>query len=345
MNPHTSSVSVQAVLPLACPSCPYKVTGRCEGPEDGKTYLMQGKGVVGCLDAKRRGMFYEDTYGRFLPAPPSSHQEKIILPAFIPGVREGLRLDWGEEAPLVAVSLGKVVSQTGDLAFRDIDHLRRRLRLPQGARVALIGTGRDARLEAMWKVSDSKRVWERLARFGFEFVTSCTYSVWDRHPQFDQIRNQDRNFQTHDILAGLGVPTIPFLFPFNSSDYRAAGDWLKARPEVNKVAVLAQFYKSPHKFARFLDNMRLIQAAAPRKLEFLVVGIAQRYKIDAVMNEFSASVVACKPFQAALAGKRITSILEEAPGEGSRREVLATANIEQYIRCCDGLRQRQLRVA
>lgn len=29
------------VLPLACPTCPYGVNGRCDGPFDNKTYLMQ----------------------------------------------------------------------------------------------------------------------------------------------------------------------------------------------------------------------------------------------------------------------------------------------------------------
>jgi hypothetical protein len=309
---------------------------------------MQSKSVVGCLGAKRRGFYFSDTHEKFVPIPVSSHQNKIILPSFIPGIRDGLRVEWPEAlpAPLFAVSLGKIISESGNLAFETIDHLRRRFNLPKEARIALIGTSRDYKLEALWKISDREKIWERIANFGFEFVTSSTYSVWDEHPRADQIRNQDRNFQTHDILANLGAPTIPFLFPVADSDYRAVSDWLQDHPDVNKVAVLAQFYKSTYRFAQFLKNMRAIQNAAQRQLEFLVVGVGQKYKIEVIRREFKASIICSKPFQAALAGRRIKSNLEEeGPNLLLPRKDLVIPNIELYVRCCERIRQQRVSAA
>lgn len=338
---NTHPIEVQAVLPLACPPCPYNILGRCDGPEDNKTYLMHGKSIVGCLGAKRRGFYFSDTHEKFVPIPISSNQHEITLPAFIPVIRDGLRITWPEilPSPLVAVSLGKIINQSGNLAFETIDHLRTQFNLPKEVKIALIGTSRDNKLEALWKISDRAKIWERIAHFGFEFVTSSTYSVWDKHPRADQIRNQDRNFQIHDILANLGVPAIPFFFPVADSDYRAVFEWLQDRPDISKVAVLAQFYKSPYRFAQFLKNMRAIQNAAQRQLEFLVVGVGQKYKIEAIRREFKASIVCSKPFQAALAGRRIKRNLEEeVPNLLLPREKLVIPNIQQYVRCCERVR-------
>jgi len=309
---------------------------------------MQGKSMVGCLGAKRRGFYFGDTHEKFVPIPSSSHQHRITLPAFIPSIRDGLRVTWPEILPssLFAVSLGKIINQSGNLAFETIDHLRKQFNLPKLAKIALIGTSKDYKLEALWKISDREKIWERIAHFGFEFVTSSTYSVWDKHPRADQIRNQDRNFQTHDILANLGAPTIPFFFPVAESDYRAVFEWLQDRSDIDKVAVLAQFYKSPYRFAQFLKNMRAIQNAAQRQLEFLVVGVGQKYKIEAIRREFKASIICSKPFQAALAGRIIKRNLEEeGPNLLLPRKDLVIPNIEQYVRCCERIRQQRVSAA
>src|SRR5437763_6551543 len=224
-----SGRSPHPVLPFACPPCPYKVTGRCDGPQDSRTYFMQGESFVGCIDPIRRDRFLTDTYDRVIPVPSSSHQDKINLPSFIPGITSGLRLRNCKETSLFAVSLGEIIGARGNLLVKTIDDVKHRLGLPAETRIALVGTGKDSRLEALWKISDSQKIWEQISQVGFEWVSSLTYSVWDDMPRTDQIRNQDRNLQTHDLFANLGVPCIPFLFPFNEKDYVAAGEWLRER--------------------------------------------------------------------------------------------------------------------
>lgn len=330
------------VLPFACPTCPYRAIGRCDGPFDNKTYLMQDPSLASCIDTARRGLFFDELHSRLHSIPHSSFQDRLALPPFIPGVKGGLQLSGVGPNTLFAVSYKEVLGRGGDLVVNTLDELKRRMGLPEDARVALIGTARDKQLEALWHMAKPHRVWERIASIGFEFVTSSTFSVWDESPRFDQIRNQERNLLTHDILANLGVPSIPFLFPFDESDYRATFEWLGERPDINKIAVLAQYYKRRHQFVQLLRNMRKLQAGAGRPLEFLVVGAAHLNKITAVLSEFNATVVTWKPFQAATAGLRTTETLYHPADDilrlGMSREELAGYNIERYRRRCEELR-------
>lgn len=194
-------------------------------------------------------------------------------------------------------------------------------------------------LEKIWRHSDSKKVWERIAEIGFTFVTSPTFSVWDESPRRDQIRNQDRNLRINDILCNLGVPSIPFVYPFDESDYQALFEWLEDRPDINKLAVLAQFYKSKRIFPQLIKNMRRIQQGANREVEFLVVGVAKRCRIASILSEFTASILTSKPHQSAIGGSRTTEELEYIPDDPLRfnftRDDLVAMNIERYCNFCD----------
>jgi hypothetical protein len=303
---------------------------------------MQGPSLVSCIDVERRGLFFDELHGRLHPIPRSSFQNKITLPPFIAGVKGGLQLSGVGANTLFAVSYKEILGQSGDLVVSTLDELKRRMGLPDDTRVALIGTAKDYQLEPMWHVAKPRRVWERIAAMGFDFVTSCTFSVWDESPRFDQIRNQERNLLTHDILANMGVPSIPFLFPFDESDYRAAFEWLSERPDIHKIAILAQYYRRRHQFVQLLKNMRKLQEGAGRPLEFLVVGAASLGKISAVLNEFNATIVTWKPFLAAMAGLRTTENLHHPKDDVLRldmsHEELARYNIERYRQRCEELR-------
>jgi hypothetical protein len=303
---------------------------------------MQGPSLVSCIDTERRGLFFDGLHGRLRPIPRSSFQDRITLPPFIPGVKGGLQLSGVGINTLFAVSYKEVLGRGGDLTISSLDELKRKMGLPDDARVALIGTAKDDQLEALWHTARPMRVWERIASMGFEFVTSSTFSVWDEAPRFDQIRNQERNLLKHDILVNLGVSSIPFLFPFDDSDYRAAFEWLNERPDIIKIAVLAQYYRRRHHFVQLLRNMHKLQAGVSRRLEFLVVGAARLGKIAAVMSEFDATIVTWKPFQAATAGLRTTENLHHPADDvlrlGMSREELAGYNIDCYRRRCEELR-------
>src|SRR5216684_5542507 len=181
-------------LPFACPSCIHCALGRCSGPINYETYTMRESSLVTCIDIERRQEFFDDLYSRVTPVPPRSFHDEINLPAFVPGINEGLANEL-VLAPntLVAISLQTLLGKNGTIRFKSSDDLRKSLRLPGSARLALICTGKDRRLERFWTKSDRGDMWKRIALFGFEFVTSLTLSVYDETPRADQIYNQDRN--------------------------------------------------------------------------------------------------------------------------------------------------------
>lgn len=335
----------QPPLPFACPSCLHYGTGRCRGPVNYETYTMRGPSLVTCVDIERRQELFDDLYSRVVPVPASSHQTKINLPAFISGVEEGMpEVPLFPSNSLFAVSLETFLRKRGTILFQSAEELREKLRLPSDARLALIGTGKDRRIERFWTTSDKHDVWRRIAGFGFEFVTSLTFSVYDEQPRADQIYNQDRNFLTHDLIAHLNIPSIPFLYPYSEEDYGSAFTWLRERPDINKIAVLGQFYRSEQQFAQFLHNMRLIRDGVGRSVEFLVVGVALRRRIEVIMREFDASIVSVKPFQAALHGELILDDLKTlASGEqevSRSRPELVVRNVAKFTRVCEEMRKK-----
>jgi hypothetical protein len=305
---------------------------------------MRGSSLVTCDNIERRQILLDDLYRGPTKIPTSSHQSDITLPAFIPGVRDGMP-DVPAFTPnsLFAVSLESIVLKTGSLRFRSVDELKSKLRLRPDARIALIGTAKDRKIERLWTMSDRSSVWKRIADFGFHFVTSLTFSVYDENPRADQIYNQDRTFLTHDMFANLGVPSIPFFYPYNDEDYSDASSWLRARPDIYRVAVLAQFYKTNRQFEQFLQNMRLIQDGAGHVLEFLVVGVARRDRIASILKEFNATIVSWKPFDCALnGGRRIQRehLLEEKDETRTMsRPELAAHNVTQFALICEKLKR------
>lgn len=333
-------ISSQAVIPFACPPCPFRVTGRCKGSSDGKTYLIQSPSVVGCIsDPDQFEPFFADTYDEFIPIPKSSYHDEIQLPPFIPGIKtSGLSLRSLSKDLLFAVSYKDVIGKSGKVIVESVEEVRHKFKLPYKSRVALIGTTKDWHLEKIWQHSDTKAVWRKISEVGFDFVTSPTFSVWDESPRRDQIRNQDRNLRINDILCNLGVPSIPFVYPFDESDYESLSHWLEDRPDINKLAVLAHFYKSKGTFPQLLENMKRIEHDSKRKIEFLVVGVAAQYKIIKILSEFKASIISWKPFQSGVAGKRAGENLTYPKNDllrfGFSREELAVMNIEKYANLC-----------
>lgn len=337
--------STQLVLPFTCSVCPYKLLERCEGPESVDSLFRQAQSMIGCRDNERQMMFYHDLYGRDYPQPQYSRQEDLELPSFIPVVKDGLpQLLPHDPRILYGVSLGTLLKESGCLRFNGSEDLRRKLRLPLEARLALIGTSPDRRLERFWHLSKTHDVWRRIAELSFEFSTSCTFSVWDKHPRYDQIYNQDRNFLSHDLLAQVGVPSIPFLFFYNEHDFREVVAWLIDRPDVSKVAMLAQFYRAPSRFEEFIKKMRAISNAVPRPIDFLVVGVATQEKITRIIREFkTATIITNQPILKALKGSLTLENLRHDRADASlTRDKLAVRNIEYFIKYCESLRTESL---
>jgi hypothetical protein len=345
MKGFTETAYRQMALPVmapACPACSYRQKARCEGPITIESFTRRDESVIGCYDADRIKAYYNeltrDAVGKIKFLPPSRH-ELLRLPAFIPMIKDGLSLR-AEPKPevLYGVSLGTLLKDCGDLRFDSPEKLRSFLGLNDQARLALIGTAADWRIERFWKVSESRQVWRRLSLLQFEFVTSATFSVWSEQPRSDQIYNQDRNFFTHDYLCALGIPSVPFTFFYTGSelDYRNVINWLKGRPDLRKVAILAQLRRSKVKFEKVLEYMRAISGDVGRPFDFVVVGVATAEKIDRILREFkTATIVTHQPFMKAMrCGKQTLRDLSHVKNGEESRERLAIGNIECFRNYC-----------
>jgi hypothetical protein len=329
----------QRLLPFDCSSCLYNLTGRCDGPGDSDTYLMQDPSLVGCVDPIRQSEFLDDTYSELIEIPKSSQQGQIDLPPFIPGISTGLELNPLSPNSLVAISIGDIVGRDGDLLVSSLLDVKRRFGLPADSRIILIGTAQDSLLESLWTNSERHNIWKRVATIGFEWITSLSYSVWDEMPRTDQIRNQDRNLQTHDRFANVGVPCIPFLFPIERTDYLAVQQWFRQRPDVNTVAIEAQMYKNSRGLECLLQEIKSLEQAAKRCLHFVVVGPSTAKRIYTIGRRFSATFVTWKPFHEARTGSLCDASLAYSKSFLTRQE-LVNLNFQQYEIFCNWATRR-----
>jgi hypothetical protein len=118
--------------------------------------------VFGCMNKPRRETAFADTYDRTHPTKLLKNQNDIKLPPFIMGVKSGLSLEAAAHIPLFAISIGDIITTQGDLRFQSVTEIRRFYRLPNTAKMALIGTSKDSKLQALWRMSDLLRIWERI---------------------------------------------------------------------------------------------------------------------------------------------------------------------------------------
>lgn len=333
------SRSPQLVFPLgqtACLDCPYGKISRCVGPTTIESYSMIGDSIVGCLDNQRQEEFYNSLLNLNIPAQ-KANQEKLFLPSYIPLITDGLSqvLEYNSD-PLYAISLETLLYNSGNLTVKSSQHLRKKLGLSPDARIGLMGGVQDKKLERFWTVSWERELWRYIVDLDFEFVTSCTFSVWYDHPRFDQIYNQQRNRLTHDLIASFGVPSIPFImFSDDEIDNQENISWLNDRPDITVIAMRGQNRRTKGEFRGLLDEMQIISERVNRPLHFLIAGCSEHHRIESILNAFDATIVEGHAFQSGIHGEQILPNLRSATDLDTTPNQLVLNNILQYDRLCE----------
>jgi hypothetical protein len=238
---------------------------------------------------------------------------------------------------LYGVYLQTIMNVSGTFKYKSATGLRRALRLPPTGRLALFLTATDKLIEKAWEFSDLRNVWERIASYEFEFVTSATYSVYQDDPRSDQIYNQERNFRTQDIFCELGLPSIPFLFfnPDSSRDFDSVIKWLRERGDISKVAILAQCYRHRGSFQRLLVETQTLVNAIERSLQFIFVGVAKLHKIRRIITQYpNAMFASVQPVLKAMKGELTLNGLEHRSIslDEATSATLITRNIMEFDR-------------
>jgi hypothetical protein len=315
--------------------------GYCDGVEDLPKYSMEHESLIGCYDLNRIDKFSSEIFDRLILPPKTFHQEKINLSEVSFGVAYGgIDLTEYNEIPLFVVSMNKFLRESGDLAFRDMIHLKEKLRIPPSAKVALIGTSSEKIQQAFWRNLEKLNLLERIATFGFVWMTSPTFPVYDLNPRADQIIHQFRNYLITDLIANCGLPVIPFIFPYNIADYRTFSKWMKDRPSISKVAILAQYYESDAQFSQLVKNIEEIHKYAERELEFLIVGVTKKSKIEHALSKLkNVSIISWSPyFEAFLKGKLYDAELKSVQRLDLDKPFVAYKNYVTFTQVISNLR-------
>jgi hypothetical protein len=269
----------------------------------------------------------------------------LDVPSFIPILPRGLPQD--AELPremTYGISWSSLLNRGGSFKYASSRSLRKALRLESDAKLCLVGTAMDKRIERLWEFSESKRSWSRLLDLELDFVTGMTFSVWDEHPRFDQIFNQERNFYTHDVFSSLGLKSIPFVFHVAREDRREIIDWLQEREEVAAIAWSAQMYRGALDFDEFVSNNQFLAdelRMLGRRIRLFILGCAtlpRLKRLFGIFGDFPITVASGKPVQRANAGERtLPDLRHERASKRTSRAQLVSENIEIYKRVIEGL--------
>lgn len=329
----------QFVLPQFCDGCFYKLSNRCDGATNLRTYELLSKAFVGCAN-ENKAEFIRDIIQR-QNAPKSSNQSKLSFSTnYISQVIERKRIPI---IPLndriVAISLTTFLDKNGRLKYKDKKALTYALGIDENSKIALIGTCNDPRIEEFWAISEVENLWQKIAEFGFEFVTGLTFSVYEIFPLFSQKYNQDRNFLSHDIFSSLGVPCIPFLMPSDEKDYKYISTWLGKRQDVRIVAIYGSSYtRSAKEFRKLIERLQKLNSISPKPLKFMIIGVAKPDQLQIILSEFDAIIVNPKAsMQAIKAGNRIDEKLNEISAREFTNDELIIPNIEAIEKFCMSL--------
>lgn len=329
----------------ACLVCPYWNRRRCAGPNNRESLEEWGAEAIGCLDPQKQIAFYEDLHVGWTGLGRQQTRPVPDLASFIPILPRGLPRDTELSSEMTyGISWSNLLNRDGSFKYATSRSLRKSLRLESDMKLCLVGTAMDKRIERLWEFSDTKQSWKRLLDLELDFVTSLTFSVWDEHPRFDQIFNQERNFYTHDVFSSLQLRSIPFVFHVTTEDRREATEWLLEHQEITAIAWSAQMYRTPRDFDQFVSNNQLLAdelRMLGRQVRLFIVGCATIPKLKRLFGafgDFPITLASGKPAQRANAGERtLPDLRHEKASRETPRALLVSQNIELYRRVIEEL--------
>jgi hypothetical protein len=313
------------------PSCPF--TGKLEA-NDGHCFEL-GMGRAGYdvisedhpdLDtwlASIRGVGLHNVVARPVQLP--------VLPDYIPTVRNGSGKLFATFQPEYAcVLLGDVVSPV-DLNVAA--NLHKRLGVPIGTKLILLGYGSDQLIENLWP--KRKEIFRKLAGLGFHAVSAVNYSIWDDQPHAERFINMKRGLLTFEDWQNLGIPAIPHIYWYGRKDLDAWIEWLELNPCVTNLAINLQTLRSDSAWSRAIEDLRYFSDKLKVPYHFLITGPQSFKRIKQIQQIFPdmtltngyASRMAANGFQ--IKSDDVTSWPEFF--DGDRSNILAT-NVGVYER-------------
>jgi hypothetical protein len=159
------------------------------------------------------------------------------LPSYIPYIYHGNRRAVPLDIDAVALPLRRFYRPNWRPRFTNRAEVEAIFGIAPRTQIVLIGSGRDAAIEAWWKLSEKRvTLLAALRALGVTLITGPNYSMFTDEVRYNDMHAMKRIGTTwQEIVAG-DIPGAYHLNARTPQDYRRLATFISARPEVTDVA-------------------------------------------------------------------------------------------------------------
>ena len=305
-----TSLSVIGQTPsLGCHSC--ELFASCGGVYEGWNCLSECCGEpqrcgMACFRSANMTRVVEDAGGLGIDQRWHLTQARHILPDYIPHI--GHRS--GRSKPLSRLNVALTTYDVLAAGFKSGRHLstpielRDHFKISRRARVLSLSIAKDNRLENYWRRELSRRLPERLAALGIQFVTTPNYSLPVNAPRTEHLVNIRRSVVCAERMSIAGLSVIPHLNAMTQTDWNCWRDFLRDHPQIYYVALEFQTgLRVKRKAVWHLSQLLNLQESLGREIHLVAVGGGRHL---CYLAEFPAvTVVDSGPFIRTLKRRRV----------------------------------------
>ncbi|RTL50058.1 MAG: hypothetical protein EKK40_13770 [Bradyrhizobiaceae bacterium] len=197
-----------------------------------------------------------------------------VLPSYIPYIYHGNRRAAPLDIAAVALPLRRFYRPDGRPRFTSRAEVEATFGIAPYTQLVLIGSGRDAAIEAWWRLSEIRV--PLLAEFralGIAMITGPNYSMFTDEVRYNDMHAMKRIGMTWQEIVGAGIPGAYHLNARTPHDYRRLATFIAARPEVTDVAFEFKTGAAWRTRLHFhLAELAQLPGRVARPLHFVMIG-------------------------------------------------------------------------
>jgi hypothetical protein len=197
-----------------------------------------------------------------------------VLPAYIPYIYHGNRRAVLLDIAAVALPLRRFYRPDGRPRFTSRAEIEATFGIAPHTQLVLIGSGRDAAIEAWWKLSEMRGpLLVALRALGVVLITGPNYSMFTDEVRYNDMHAMKRIGTTWQEIVGAGIPGAYHLNARTPQDYRRLATFITARSEVSDVAFEFKTGAAWRMRLRFhLAELAQLPGRVARPLHFVMIG-------------------------------------------------------------------------
>lgn len=233
-------------------------------------------------------------------------QARHILPDYIPHVAHRS----GRSKALSRLHVGLTTYDVLAAGFKSGRHLstptelRDHFKISRRARVLSLSIAKDNRLENYWKHELSRKLPERLAALGIQYVTTPNYSLPVNVPRTEHLVNIRRSVVCAERMSLAGLSVIPHLNAMTQTDWDYWRDFLRDHPQIYYVALEFQTgLRVKRKAIWHLSQFLNLQESLGRALH--LIAVAGKRHLPYLAEFPAVTIVDSGPFLRTLKRRRI----------------------------------------